>query len=118
MITLTNIVTIFIGGGIGALLRWFLALLSLSLKLGPWIGTLFANVIGCLLIFLFVKNQVKDISSLSLAYKVGFLGGLTTFSGFALEVVSSFTAGRYQESALILFSNILLGIIIGFIILR
>lgn len=109
---------IFLGGGIGALLRWSLSLASTALKLGPWIGTLVANVIGCILIFSFVKFFQKSSSELDLFFRVGVLGGLTTFSGFALEIVLSFSQGKIAEAISILLLNILLGIVIGFVILR
>ena len=85
-----------VGGGLGSLSRYGLTLLAAN-YIGvsfPW-GTLLANLIGCFLIG--VGFALADINLLSpsgrLFFMTGFLGGLTTFSTFALETVTATRAG-------------------------
>ena len=112
-----NMLMIFIGGGLGANLRYLLFLTSRSLGAKLWMGTLAANMIGCLFFFLVAKNFAlfKDYD---VFLRVGLLGGLTTFSTFSYEVVMSFKTGRTEEAILILFLNIFFGILIGIGVLR
>lgn len=109
---------VFLGGGLGAVLRYSLSLMANILNLSPWLGTMMANIVGCLLIFLGVKYRFFDSINNQLIYKVGLLGGLTTFSTYSLEVVSAFKSGDSREGFLILFLNIIFGIAIGIGILR
>lgn len=116
--SIISLLHVFIGGGVGAVGRWLLSLLAASLSFPAWAGTLFANLIGCTLIFIFMKFYQEEFSHWSLLFKVGFLGGLTTFSSFAYEIVDPLVQGRYQEFLLVFGLNILLGIVVGFVILR
>jgi fluoride exporter len=62
----------------------------------PW-GTLAANLIGGYLIGVVVAGLglLPDISPMwRLALVTGFLGGLTTFSSFSMEVVTMLMEGR------------------------
>ncbi len=80
-----------VGGGAGSILRYLTAL-AFSVWVGghfPW-PTLLVNVVGALLIG-FVDELVVHARVIPkeavLAITTGFLGGLTTFSTFALESV-------------------------------
>ena len=93
---ITKIILVMVGGGLGSLSRYGLTLLAAN-YIGvsfPW-GTLLANLIGCFLIG--VGFALADINLLSpsgrLFFMTGFLGGLTTFSTFALETVTATRAG-------------------------
>jgi CrcB protein len=82
---------VFGGAGFGALLRWWL---------GGWLnpvfptiplGTLAANLIGGLLVGVasaFFTHNTALPPEWRLLIITGFLGGLTTFSTFSLEVVT------------------------------
>lgn len=92
-----NIALVFAGAGAGGVVR-----LLLNHWLNPLfgampLGTLAANVFGCgaagaLLGLLGARADLDPL--LRPLLLVGFLGGLTTFSAFALEVVQSLDAGR------------------------
>ena len=95
-----NILAVFVGGGIGSLLRWFLAG-----KFNPTFGgepafptgTLAANLIGGFLIGMLMAvfiSRTEWPEELRLLLVTGFLGGLTTFSAFSWEIVHLFTQGR------------------------
>jgi CrcB protein len=83
--------SVFIGAGFGACLRWWL-----GLRLNPVfptipLGTLAANLIGGYVIglavaFFAVKTELPPEARLFVI--TGFLGGLTTFSTFSSEVVN------------------------------
>lgn len=108
---------VFLGGGFGASLRYFISLVILSYGQRPWLGTLLANVLGCSLFFILEKYELKD-PQMQLLLKTGKIGSLTTFSTFAFEVVTLLKAGSYGESALVFSLNIVCGIVIGLFILK
>lgn len=75
---------VFVGGGSGALLRWWLG----GVVASPW-GTLLVNVVGCLLMGLLagVAGRSGEAEPARLLLGVGLLGGFTTMSAFALDTV-------------------------------
>jgi len=80
-----------IGGMAGASLRHLIAVL-LHLAGNPWppLATFLANAAGCFAIgALFAWSEIHQSQShwLTVGVRVGILGGLTTFSSFALEAV-------------------------------
>jgi fluoride exporter len=86
-----SIIAIFIGAGLGALLRW-----RLGLTLNPHFpsippGTLAANLIGGYIIGVAVAF-FASLSGLAPEWRLfvitGFCGGLTTFSTFSSELVT------------------------------
>ena len=92
---LPAIIAISLGAAIGALARWGLTL-WLGMGAVPW-GTLAANLIGGYLIGVAVAGLalLPDISPVwRMALVTGFLGGLTTFSSFSIEVVTMLMEGR------------------------
>jgi CrcB protein len=92
-----SILSIFIGAGLGALLRWVL-----SLGFNAWfpmvpLGTLASNLIGAFLIgvaIVFFTAKAGLPPEWRLFVITGFMGGLTTFSTFSMEVVTLLTQGQ------------------------
>jgi CrcB protein len=86
-----SIVAVFGGAGFGALLRWWLGgLLNPVFPTIP-LGTVAANLIGGLLVGVasaFFTHNTAVPPEWRLLIITGFLGGLTTFSTFSLEVVT------------------------------
>lgn len=84
-----NVLSICAGASLGALARWRLGLWLSPGGLLPW-GTLAANLLGGYLAGLAVgvflaMPQLDPIWRLALI--TGFLGALTTFSSFSVEIV-------------------------------
>ena len=91
------VLAICLGACAGALLRWQLGLwLNHAGALMPW-GTLAANLIGGYLIGLFI-GVLQQHPGIDPAWRLllvtGFLGALTTFSSFSVEVIAMLQDGR------------------------
>ncbi len=112
------VLAICLGACAGALLRWRLGLwLSTPGALLPW-GTLTANLLGGYLVGVAVAT-FQALPQLDPTWRLllitGFLGALTTFSSFSLEVVAMLQQSRYAlalgTAALHLFGSLLLTVV-------
>ena len=102
-VTMTNYLLIFLGGGLGAMLRFFTAACVekfCSAALGrvgvfPW-GTVIVNLSGCIVFGLLytIIDRYSHSREMSLLLLVGVLGGYTTFSTFAFEGFRLIQAGH------------------------
>lgn len=107
---MNKVLLVFIGGGIGAATRYGTTLLA-GRMFGtgfPW-GTLVVNLTGCFLIGVVLAlaertNLVEP--STRLFFVTGFLGGLTTFSSYALETVVAFRGSTFTAFANIAANNV------------
>ncbi|MBR1695706.1 MAG: fluoride efflux transporter CrcB [Selenomonas sp.] len=108
---------VFIGGGIGAVCRYFVTTMAGALLGGmfPW-GTFTVNVLGSFLMGLVMGSLLplaKSLQllpeSLRLLLTVGFLGGFTTFSSFSMETMTLLRG----DSSLLAMMNILGNIVWG-----
>jgi CrcB protein len=88
---LKSIIAIFVGAGLGALLRWWLGLTLNSYFPSIPPGTLAANLIGGYIIGVAVALFAAS-SAFAPEWRLfvitGFCGGLTTFSTFSSEIVT------------------------------
>lgn len=96
--TLSSIIAVFIGAGLGACLRLWLGLVLNPIFPTLPFGTLAANLIGGYLIgvavvALTLKSALPP--EMRLLVTTGFLGGLTTFSTFSAEVVGLLERGQF-----------------------
>ena len=107
-----NVLAIFLGGGIGAVLRYLVGFnLSKYFEISLPISTFLVNIIGSFVIgflFFFFMKKTDITLALRLALTVGFCGGLTTFSTFSLEVFGMLTNHQFVQA----FSYIVLSIIV------
>ncbi len=108
-----NIVSIALGGSLGALARYYLSKLITDFSGGifPW-GTLIVNVSGSLLIGFFYGLADKIILPVELKafITIGFIGAFTTFSTFALESVNLLREGEIKLGLLNIGLNNIVGI--------
>lgn len=84
-----TLLLIALGGGIGSVFRYLTALLVNRYYSNHFpLATFITNILGCLLIGIFVgwleKHQLSD-SNLKWFLVTGFCGGYTTFSAFGFE---------------------------------
>lgn len=100
-----HLIWVFIGGGIGAALRWFVGELIQPSTDFPW-ASLSVNLLGCLFIGV-VSVFVLDHPTWSLFLITGILGGFTTFSSFGLDAFKLLQLAEYKKGiAYIACSNI------------
>ena len=110
-----QVLFVFIGGGVGACLRFLLTIiLPNSSYTFPW-ATFIANMLGCLLIGLISGWLIKSElirSGLSLLLLTGFCGGFTTFSTFSHESYTLFKTNQYTQLFLYNASSIFFGVLL------
>jgi CrcB protein len=101
---LLSIASICAGASAGALLRWLLSASLNALWPGVPLGTLLANLVGGYLIgvaFAWIAANPTLPPELRLLVVTGFLGGLTTFSTFSVEVVDAAQRGDFASAGAI-----------------
>lgn len=80
-----------IGGVIGSLLRYLVAVFCTSWVVGEFpLGTLTANLLGCFLLgFMTIHFQFQSVlpEHLKTAITTGIIGSFTTFSTFSVEIL-------------------------------
>ncbi len=92
-----SFIAVSVGGVLGCLLRWALALILNSYFPTIPPGTLAANLIGCYIIGIaiaFFTAYPGFAPEWRLFITTGFCGGLTTFSTFSAEIVILLQSGR------------------------
>ncbi|WP_291870312.1 fluoride efflux transporter CrcB [Maribacter sp.] len=89
---------VFLGGGLGSVLRYFISKTFNSHFQNFFLGTFIVNIIGCLIIGFVLGLSYKNnflTQNQTLLLTTGFCGGFTTFSTFAFEGHSFLKTGDF-----------------------
>ncbi len=119
-----QVISIIIGGIIGALLRYFVSLNVSKTVAGhfPW-PTLTVNLVGSFFIgflWAFFENSSASAYVKSFVF-VGFLGSFTTFSTFSLDIFNLMRRNDYTAATLYWLLSTVLGVLfagIGYFIAK
>jgi len=112
MQALWNFGAVFIGGGIGSVLRYGVGRAALG-YVGPDYpaGTLVVNLLGCFLMGLlagWLAHRDWGIGqSTKLLLATGVLGGFTTFSAFALDAVALWERGNTVSATIYILASVI-----------
>ena len=113
-----QVLLVFLGGGIGSALRYAIGRIFNTSSAGyPW-GTFSVNIIGSLLIGVFMGIALKN-NNLSenqpLLLVTGLCGGFTTYSAFANENQQFLKEGDLTSFAIYTLGSLSLGILAVFL---
>lgn len=111
---MTSLIYVALGGALGASARFGVGKAVASIGTSWPYGTFAANMAGSFaigfILAAFLSNAAAD-SPLRLFLIVGFLGGFTTFSSYALEIVQQLQRGDMGVALLYALSSVLLGLL-------
>lgn len=118
-----NFIMVFIGGGLGAVVRYILNLIMPNSSYLP-LATLFANFFGCLFAtIVFVYFALK--SGLNPTFKIflitGFCGGLSTLSALSIELLHFIHSDDYIRASIYVISTVIvctIAVLLGIFIVR
>ena len=122
---LVGYLLVFLGGGLGSMLRYAINQASAVLLGASFWGTLFVNISGSFAMGLiagwFAFRSEGGGQWLRLFLTTGILGGFTTFSTFSLEAGLFWERGHYWAAALYVGSSVaagLMGLFAGLALVR
>ena len=104
-----NFLAVFIGGGLGALVRYILYLIMPAFAYLP-IATLIANFFGCFiatLVFVYIAMKSNLSPTCRIFLITGFCGGLSTLSALSLELLHFIQLGDYIKAALYILATVI-----------
>lgn len=116
-VAVKQVLLVFVGGGIGSVLRFILGRFLNNAENGIPYGTFAANILGSLLIGIILGLAVKQ-QTLSenqiLFLATGFCGGFTTFSTFAYENHVFLKSGDFMSFAVYTIASFVVGFLAVF----
>lgn len=108
------ILMVFLGGGLGSILRYLVYRMTTHLNFKFPFATLTVNILGSLLLGFILGYTFRNLQlsgNTILFLTTGFCGGFTTFSTFAYENQALLKSGDYLNFAIYSFGSLLLGIL-------
>lgn len=116
--------TIFLGGSIGAGLRYLIYLFATSYGV-PYGGTFAANIIGCFALGFLMELEFESDNKVHNTFKLflttGIVSSFTTFSTFSFEAFDMIKDGDMQKAIIYMLSSLILGlgsVVLGFSVAR
>jgi fluoride exporter len=88
-----NWLAVFIGGGIGSLIRFSIAKIPFTMNFP--LNTFITNTLACLILALTIYFIRPQTSFWQLFLFIGLCGGMSTFSTFSKETFDLFQSGNY-----------------------
>ncbi len=111
---LKNILLVGLGGGIGAIFRFYIS----TLHKGTFpLSTFLINIVGSFFIGIIFALNVKNehfSEELKLFLATGICGGFTTFSAFSLENIQLIKQAEYGMAGLYIFASIVFSLLACF----
>ena len=103
-----NFLLVFLGGGLGSLVRYGISLTISRLEISFPLATLLSNVLACFIIGALTASATKDnlTDAQRLLFATGFCGGFSTFSTFSNETLQLAQNGQLFTA----FLNVLLSL--------
>lgn len=114
---------VFLGGGIGSMLRYGITRLVLASDVRaafPW-ATVTANVLGTALLALLVlrwQHHFEGREPLKAFLAIGLCGGFSTFSTFSMENFMLLRQGLYLEAVVNIIVSVVVGIALFYLIAK
>ncbi|PIF00296.1 MAG: fluoride efflux transporter CrcB [Maribacter sp.] len=109
-----QLLLVFLGGGIGSMLRHIISRNFNDYFQHFYLGTFLVNITGCLIIGLVLGLSLKNnflTQNQTLLLSTGFCGGFTTFSSFAFENHSLIKAEEILHFSFYTISSIAIGVL-------
>ena len=102
---MTGALLVFVGGGLGALLRYLAAL-----TVGGPLSTLAVNLVGSFAIGVLAATIPPEAGPARLFLMTGLLGGFTTFSAFSLDALALYQRGDLGQAAAYVAASVVLSL--------
>ena len=109
-----EIIAVFVGGGIGSLLRYLINKIEWLSIYNFNYSTLISNILGCLILGLAVGYFLKNNNHNSITFiflTVGLCGGFTTFSAFSIENLNIIQNGEFLKFFTYVITSLVSGIL-------
>lgn len=111
-----NLIAVFLGGGIGSVLRYLCSLFCIKNTSCVFpIGTFLINIFGSLFLGFVIGLFMLKTQNLNTPFKVfltvGIAGGFTTFSTFSVETFNLLKDGHNYLAIIYPFASVALGIL-------